>query len=186
MDILRSFVINLSVTIIFFTAIKLILPSNSIKKYVSFVMGIMLIAVMLQPIITIFTSEDKLTAKIEKNLQTNNINLEKSNNNINESKKAAVLKNIENEAIRLLKGENADKDFKVKINGSVDVEKVVVDIKGVEVWVSDSKNIKKVQKVQIGKESKEEPLNDDFSDKIKVQLSKALSISKDKIIIYKD
>lgn len=186
MDILKSFVINLSVTIIFFTAIKLILPSNSIKKYVSFVMGIILIAVMLQPVLTLFTSGDKLTEKIEKNLQTNNINSEKSNNNINESKKLAVLKNIEDEAVRLLKGENQDKDFKVKVNGQVDVQKVKVDIKSVEVWASDIKSIKKVQKVQIGKESKEETLNDGLSDEIKDKLSKALGISRDKIIIYKD
>lgn len=185
MDILRTFVINLSVTIIFFTAIKLILPENSMKKYVKFVMGIILIAVMIQPILTIFNSSEKISAKIEKNIKINNINSQESNNNINEGKKQAFLENLEKSCEALLKNENEGLQFKVKVNGDIDLEKVTVNIKEVKVWVDDSKTIKKIQKIKIGSNEKEEPIKDSLGQSIKSKLSKELGISKDKIIIYK-
>lgn len=55
MEAIKTFIINLVTTLIFISAIELICPNNKMKKYIKFVLGLMLIAVILNPIITFFT-----------------------------------------------------------------------------------------------------------------------------------
>lgn len=63
MDLLKSWIANISVTIVFITAIKLILPDNGTKKYVNFVMGLILISVIIQPILTFLIPQKKFLKK---------------------------------------------------------------------------------------------------------------------------
>ena len=55
MEAVKTFVVNLVTTLIFISAIELICPDNKMKKYIKFVLGLILIAVILNPIITFFT-----------------------------------------------------------------------------------------------------------------------------------
>ena len=55
MEYLNNFVITLVATIIFMTAVEIIAPDNSMKKYIKFVLGLILISVMINPIIKFFT-----------------------------------------------------------------------------------------------------------------------------------
>ena len=51
MDYINNFVITLVATMIFMTAVEIISPDNSMKKYIKFVLGLILISVMINPIV---------------------------------------------------------------------------------------------------------------------------------------
>lgn len=66
MEYLNNFVITLVATIIFMTAVEIIAPDNSMKKYIKFVLGLILISVMINPIIKFFTGGEQEVVKITK------------------------------------------------------------------------------------------------------------------------
>ncbi len=51
---IRNWVINICCTIFFITATEMILPDNSMKKYAKFVLGLILITVIMNPILKLF------------------------------------------------------------------------------------------------------------------------------------
>ena len=55
MELIKGFITTLVTTLIFITAIELVGPDNSMKKYLKFVMGLILVAVLLNPIVKFFT-----------------------------------------------------------------------------------------------------------------------------------
>ena len=57
MEYLNNFIITLVATMIFMTSIEIIAPDNSMKKYIKFVLGLILISVMINPIIKFFTEK---------------------------------------------------------------------------------------------------------------------------------
>ena len=59
MEYLNNFIITLVATMIFMTAIEIIAPDNSMKKYIKFVLGLILISVMINPIIKFFTGGEQ-------------------------------------------------------------------------------------------------------------------------------
>ena len=73
METLKEFVITLVTTMILITAVELIAPDNSMKKYLKFVLGLILIVVILNPILKFFNvGENELKNSIssyEKNLK---------------------------------------------------------------------------------------------------------------------
>ena len=69
MEYLNNFVITLVATIIFMTAVEIIAPDNSMKKYIKFVLGLILISVMINPIIKFFTGGEQEVVKIIKNYE---------------------------------------------------------------------------------------------------------------------
>ena len=60
MDEIKGFIITLVSMIILISAIELIAPDNSMKKYLKFVLGTILIAVMISPIVSISNSLNNL------------------------------------------------------------------------------------------------------------------------------
>ncbi|MCD3297735.1 stage III sporulation protein AF, partial [Clostridium botulinum] len=46
---IRQWVISIATAIFFITAVEMILPNNSIKKYAKFVLGLILITVVINP-----------------------------------------------------------------------------------------------------------------------------------------
>ena len=59
MEYLNNFIITLVATMIFMTSIEIIAPDNSMKKYIKFVLGLILISVMINPIIKFFTGGEQ-------------------------------------------------------------------------------------------------------------------------------
>ena len=59
MEYLNNFIITLVATMIFMTSIEIIAPDNSMKKYIKFVLGLILISVMINPIINFLLVENK-------------------------------------------------------------------------------------------------------------------------------
>ena len=57
LDGIRNWVITICSTLFFITAIEMIVPNNSMKKYSKFVLGLILITVIINPVIKIFNGD---------------------------------------------------------------------------------------------------------------------------------
>lgn len=192
METLRGFVITLVTTMILITAVELIAPDNSMKKYLKFVLGLILIVVILNPILRFFNvGENELKNSIssyEKTLKEkesdNDINVD-SNKLREESFKNNFNKNCEN----MLKNEFKNMEFKCEVDCDVNFKGVKFDISSINVYIKDKKGKKvvNVEKVEIdtSKESKKkENKNEEYKDVVKF-LKSELEISESKINIYK-
>lgn len=192
METLKGFVITLVTTMILITAVELIAPDNSMKKYLKFVLGLILIVVILNPILKFFyVGENELKNSIsfyEKNLKEkesdNDINVD-SNKLREESFKNNFNKNCEN----MLKNEFKDMEFKCEVDCNVDFKGVKFDISSINVYIKEKKvrkvvNVEKVE-IDISKESKKkENKNEEYKDVVNF-LKSELEISESKINIYK-
>lgn len=81
-DSIKNWIINIGCTIFFITAVEMILPNNSMKKYAKFVLGLVLITVLIGPILKLFYGDFSNSAyanEILDQIQTGNIsgNIEK-------------------------------------------------------------------------------------------------------------
>ena len=54
---IRSWIITICGTLFFITAIEMILPNNSMKKYAKFVLGLILITVIINPVIKLLNGD---------------------------------------------------------------------------------------------------------------------------------
>lgn len=50
-ETLRAWIVNISTVVLFITAVEMLLPDNSLKKYSKFVLGLILITVLINPLI---------------------------------------------------------------------------------------------------------------------------------------
>ncbi|MBE6047360.1 MAG: stage III sporulation protein AF, partial [Clostridium sp.] len=90
MEVLKEFVVCLVTTIIFITAIELVGPDNEMKKYLKFVLGLILVAVILNPVIDFLTkgegylskAVDSYTNKISGEIEENSKDTSKQNNDM--------------------------------------------------------------------------------------------------------
>ena len=189
MELIKGFVVTLVTTLIFITAVEIIGPDNSMKKYLKFVMGLILISVILNPIISFFTNgESIITSAIDK--YENDI-FKESDDNEEESesgslKQTSFKENFNRNCVNLLSKEYKNMDFKCDIDCNVDFQNPNLVINEVKVGVKD-KGIRKVQnvkKVDINDTSEEEIILDETLEKVRDFLSDELSVDKEKIIVY--
>ncbi len=87
MEYLRSWLIKICTAVFFITAIEMILPNNSFKKYSKFVLGLILITVFINPIVGLFNKNFdinsyslKLSQQFEKNQNSNDMEKYKEEN----------------------------------------------------------------------------------------------------------
>ena len=67
MEYIKSFIVALVTTIIFITAVEIIAPDKPIKKYIKFVLNLILVSVLLNPIVYLFTKgEGEIIGAIKK------------------------------------------------------------------------------------------------------------------------
>jgi stage III sporulation protein AF len=59
---MKGWIINVCSTLFFITAVEMILPSNSMKKYCKFVLGLILMTVIINPFVKFFTGEFNIAA----------------------------------------------------------------------------------------------------------------------------
>ncbi|SKA76806.1 stage III sporulation protein AF [Clostridium sp. USBA 49] len=187
---LKSWIITICTTVIFSTAVEMILPNNNFKKYVKFVLGLILITVLINPIIKI----------VDKNYNIDNYTKEvfeyfddgSYSENIKEYKEEGMKKtlnnfklNLENECQNKLKEKFPNNNYKVEVFVDYDEEVSSVIVKNVKVDIIN-KGISKVKKVDISTKSNlDSNKSEDTNSKlIKDYLSKELKISNNFIEIY--
>ena len=191
MEEIKNFVITLVSMIILITAIELIAPDNSMKKYVKFVLGTILIAVMISPIISLISNgEEVLTKEIEEYIQiADNKSIEASNEYKQNNSEIVFKESLEQNCISLLKEKFKDLDFEINIDCDVDMKNINYLINNVNIGVKD-KEVSTIKKIIINKsnDSTEVSSNEDTvknKDEIEDYLSETLNITKDNIKVYK-
>ena len=190
MEYLNQFVITLVATMIFMTAVDIIAPDNSMKKYIKFVLGLILITVMINPIIKFFTGgEQEVVNTIKKyeNMLYEGTNI-KEKEDISEQKIESFKKNLNSNCDNLLKNEFSDKEFKSNVECTLDLENMTYSIDSLEVGIKDN-SIKIVDKIKINiNEETEEAVSNEAmienQEEIKNYLSDVFKIPVEKIKLY--
>lgn len=189
MEYIKSFIETLVTIIILFSAIELISPNNSMKKYIKFVLGLILIVVMLNPIIDFFTEgEDKIVSTIK---EYENI-LSKDTKT---SSDVAVSNEVEDVFIENLNKNSAaelaeafpDYTFVCNINCNIDLSNYSYNISHAKIGISTGKiqDVEKIEKVEISNDNQtESKVYSDDEQKIVSYVSNMLGVSEEKIEIY--
>ena len=190
MEYINNFVITLVATMIFMTAVDIISPDNSMKKYIKFVLGLILISVMINPIIKFFTGgEQELvnTIKNYENMFYEGITSE-NENDVSKNQIESFKNNLNSNCNSLLKEEFSDKDFKSNVECEIDLQSMTYNIESLEVGVKEN-GIKIVDsiKININEESEQAISNDEKvenAEEIKNYLSEIFKIPTEKIKLY--
>ena len=189
MEYIKSFIETLVTIIILFSAIELISPNNSMKKYIKFVLGLILIVVMLSPIIDFFTEgEDKIVSTIK---EYENI-LSKDTKT---SSDVAVSNEVEDVFVENLNKNSAnelaeafpDYTFVCNIDCNIDLSNYSYNISHAKIGISTNKiqDVEKVEKVEISNDNESNSkIYSNDEQKIVSYVSNMLGISADKIEVY--
>lgn len=185
MELINNFIVTLVTTLIFITAIELVAPDNSMKKYLKFVLGLMLIAVILNPIVNFFTKGQVfLDDLIDK--YTNEVSKPTAASAGKESDKKIMEKsfkdNFNKNCVSMLSKEFPEYDFTSDLECKVDFGNTTFEITSLKI-VAKEKGIRKVEKIDLSKEKTNEE-EDDTQKRIKEYISEELEVDKDKIRIY--
>lgn len=190
MEEIKGFVITLVTMLILMTAIEFIAPDNNMKKYLKFVLGLILISVMLSPIISLFSKgEESISLQVQKYIELSENESAEVSKDYKSDGENVFKENLEQNCNRLLKEKFTDKEFVSNIDCEVDMNNINYSIDKVQVGVKN-KDVSKIQKIIINTQkdsksvsSQDEKVNNE--DEIISYLAEALNVSKDKIEVYK-
>ncbi|MFT8348285.1 stage III sporulation protein AF [Clostridium saccharoperbutylacetonicum] len=193
-DVLKNIVITIVTVLIFISAVEIMVPNDKMKKYVNFVLGLILISVILSPIVKFLSNGDKEIVNSIKSYEeifSDNQNKFKSdnvstlkNNGKEDTKKELFIRNFNKNCEDLLKNKFKEMTFKSELECDVDFNNITFNIKKLRIGIADRK-VNKIKKVKINKEktdNKEE--NEEYSEVVNY-ISNQLDIPKEKIEIYK-
>ena len=191
MEYLNNFIITLVATMIFMTSIEIIAPDNSMKKYIKFVLGLILISVMINPIIKFFTGgEQEVINRIKRYEDMLNLGVtnEGESKEVIEKQKEAFKSNLNSNCDNLLKEKFSDKNFKSDKKCNINLSDMTYSIDSLEVGVREN-GIRLVDKIRINvnDESEEAVSNNekiDNEEEIKNYLSELFKIPIEKIKLY--
>ena len=191
MEYLNNFIITLVATMIFMTSIEIIAPDNSMKKYIKFVLGLILISVMINPIIKFFTGgEQEVINRIKRYEDMLNLGVtnEGESKEVIEKQKEAFKSNLNSNCDNLLKEKFSDKNFKSDIKCNINLSDMTYSIDSLEVGVREN-GIRLVDKIRINvNDESEEAVSKkkkiDNEEEIKNYLSELFKIPIEKIKLY--
>ena len=192
-EALKVWVTNITIAIFFIAAVEMILPDNNMRKYAKFVLGLMLIVVIINPIIKIFDKDfdfysysNKATSYMDSNASGGDIKKYKDINILNTGEN--FKKNLENECITNLEETYPENKYNADIEVIYDDKNAVFNIKRVEIGIVD-KGVKNIRNIEIDTKSvnasKKNILQGEQGNKIKRTLSSKFKISGDVITVYK-
>lgn len=191
MDEIKGFIVTLVSMIILISALELISPDNSMKKYLKFVLGTILIAVIISPILSIISNGEKnITNNISEYIDlANRKSIETNSENKESTSEIAFKENLQENCNKLLKEKFKDYEFISDINCELNMKDITYSINKVKIGVKD-KDVSKIKKIVINNNeestevsSKEEKVKN--KDEIINYLAEILNISKEQIMIYK-
>lgn len=185
MDYLKNWVITLCATLIFISSIELIIPNGSIKKYVKFILGLILMAVILNPIVEILTGDKKDFHSSVKNyveaFENDNLNFQNNNIETNE----IFIDKLEYSCNKMLIENYPNFKFTTKIKGNIDMDKLQLDFKEVNITY-DSKDFGVVEKIQINVSNNKKGTDEDKITKdIKCFVANQLKVNEEKINVVR-
>ena len=195
-ETLRNIVITLVTILIFISAVELISPNNKMKKYIQFILGLILVTVILNPILQFISNGEKSVAEgiqsyeavfsqNEKKVNYDNTNTLKNGEDRGDARKKAFVTNFNKNCVNLLKDQYKDRTFKCEIDCDVDFTNITLNVKKLKIGVGENK-INKIKKISINKEVKNNTNeeNKEYTEIINYASSE-LNIPKEKIEVYK-
>ncbi|NFH66300.1 stage III sporulation protein AF [Clostridium botulinum] len=191
---LKEWITNIAVAVFFITAIEMLLPKNNIKKYGKFVLGLILITVILNPIIKIFNKDYNISQYVEKATASfNNVDYKNDFDKYKKKNREETLNNftanLQNQTKKKLEEKFPENKYEVNVKIAYDEEKENLEIKSMDVGVKGNKieKIKKVNKINIGsnENGKEDKKSFEGEGKIKQFISNEFKVSSEVIKVYK-
>ncbi|NFQ18304.1 stage III sporulation protein AF [Clostridium sporogenes] len=191
---LKEWITNIAVAVFFITAIEMLLPKNNIKKYGKFVLGLILITVILNPIIKIFNKDYDISQYADKATASfNNIEYKNDFDKYKKKNREETLNNfkanLQNQTKKKLEEKFPENKYEVNVEIAYDEEKDNLQIKSMDVGVKGNKieKIKKVNKINIGNNEnvKEGKKTFEGEGKIKQFISNEFKVSSEVIKVYK-
>ena len=159
------------------------------KKYIKFVLGLILIVVMLNPIIDFFTEgKDKIVSTIKEYEGILSTDTETSSDVAASNEVEDVfIENLNKNSATELAEKFPDYKFVCDIDCNIDLNNFSYDISHAKISISTNKiqEVEKIEKVEISNDNKtnSQAYSDD-EQKILSYVSNMLGISEDKIEIY--
>ncbi|MBX4265258.1 stage III sporulation protein AF [Clostridium estertheticum] len=192
-ELLKVWVTNITIAIFFITAVEMILPDNNMKKYAKFVLGLMLIVVIINPIIKTFDKNfdlnsysSKATSYIEGSTQPSDMKKYKDINIVNTTEN--FKKNLQKECIANLEQTYPENKYNADVDVVYDSKNGVFNINTVKIEVVDS-GVQSIKSIKIDTQSVDTSNNNVLTNtqgkQIKKFLSNKLKISDDVITVYK-
>lgn len=193
MSLLKNYIYNIAIATILVSAVEIILPDNQLKKYCKFVLGLIIMVVILNPILKLFDKNFNVDSYTQKattyfdesrfqndygKVQTDNINntVKTAENNIN----AALEKSLK---------EKFSETYKVESKLAYNEKNSKFDIKNISITKLKG-GINEIKKIEIRVGNVETNSDDISSTKegqsLKEFISKELNINKENINIYKE
>lgn len=193
MEILKDWISDICVSILFMTAVELVLPENSIKKYSKFVLGLIFIVVVINPIIGFIKQDSNLYKDITLNEDYVNKfdsylenNLDEYSERIKKTTINSFEENLSRNCENLLKNNFKKNNFNVDVSVSYEDENFKIEELIVKVEELGIKNVETVEKVVIGSVNNYDSVSKESSKvkEIKKFLSNELNISENIIKVY--
>lgn len=189
MDGIKNFVITVVTVIIFISSIEIIIPDSKMNKYVNFILGLILITAILNPIVSFLNNgESKIINSIneyQKSISDTNENTYSNNDDKSKEediRKKSFKKNFDKNLVDLLKNKFPKYNFEVNSDCDINFDTTKFNIKMINVIIKTGK-VKKVKKVELNGEEKDDIVNEKYKDVLEY-LESQLKIDDGKIRIY--
>ncbi|MFD3157394.1 stage III sporulation protein AF [Haloimpatiens sp. FM7330] len=191
-EYIKNWIINISTAVFFIVAIEMVLPNNSIKKYARFVLGLILIVVIINPLIEFVDKGKNIETYLEKTSECFEEKVyENEYDNCKEKNIQGTLKNfkvnVEKACIKKLKEKYPNDNYVVDACVKFDSENNNFLISAINIGIKKSK-IDKVKKVDIKTNTSDvkskKILKDAYSSKIKKYIKEQFKIPEGVITIY--
>ncbi len=192
--------ISICSAVIFITAVELILPDNKMDRYVKFVMGLILIAVIMNPIVKIFSNKLDMASFINKaNNYVDSKSLDSSIKKYKQGDKENTLStfktNLENTTKKMLTEKFPGNEYSIKVDASYSIassekensSNIVINDLKIDV---KNKGVEKINKVDINTKAVTNDNGSGANDKtaidIKKYLNDELKVDKSNIYVNED
>lgn len=188
---LKNWIMTICATVFFITAVEMVLPDNSMKKYAKFVLGLILITVFLNPIVALFNrnySIASFTEEFTKNVEKNgyqSVLKDYKSKNIDETLEI-FQENLNINCEKELKDKYPEDSFNVKVEAFYNEQKGIYEIRSVRIGLKESK-IDKIKEVNIGDSKSVTSVSPEEKRKaleVKSYISSRLNLDQKSIEIY--
>lgn len=188
-EFMKNWVITISVCVFFIIAVEAILPSNNLKKYAKFVLGLILIITIINPVIKFINKDLNITSAInlekytEDKLYKNTYEEYKYKNIENTCENFEY--NLEKECKNKLKEKYKDNNFKVDVKVKYQEDANSFKIVNMSIGVGKEKLVRKVEINTKKPSENKEKLESQLSNDIKNYINSEFKIPFNIISIYK-
>ncbi|NLP29108.1 MAG: stage III sporulation protein AF [Clostridia bacterium] len=191
MEGLRIWVVNICTTVFFITAVEMILPDNNLKKYAKFVLGLILMTVIINPLVKFLNQGSEITTFIDKTCSVMEDQFPHDNKDLREKSINNTLEvfkmNLEKTCEDKLKEKYPKSVSEVKAEVDYDSEAEQYVVKSVKVGINKGL-VKKIENIDISTSTNSVKESMDYSEagmEVKSYISNLLDLPENKVTVYR-